>query len=440
MDKIIEPRSLAGTMELIPADQIVFDRIKSVIENTYKKYGFLPLDTPSIELSQVLLAKAGGETEKQIYRFNKGDSDICLRFDLTVPLAKYVSARVNELTFPFKRYQIGKSYRGERPQRGRYREFYQCDIDIIGKDSLSLSNDAEVLCVIYDIYRQLDFGKITIMLNNRKIVTGFLEALNLKDKATEILRLVDKFDKIGEASLVECLAKEVGLDKKTIDIVMKFLKIAGTNSQKIAELKKFKVDNETFKLGVSELETVVNLVRSAGVPEEYFSVNFALMRGLDYYTGTVFETVLDNARDIGSVGGGGRYDNLAGYYTKQNLPGVGVSIGLSRLFFALQEKGLISKQKLSISKALIIPMEERFNDNALMIASLLRANNINVQTFFEDTKFKNKIAYADKLNIPFIIIIGEDEVKAGKFTLKNLESREQATISAGDIVNILRKN
>ena len=434
MSDIVEPKSLPGTMELLPADQIKFNEIKNKIERVYKSFGFLPIDTPVIEKSEVLLAKAGGETEKQIYQFKKGDNDICLRFDLTVPLAKFVAANINELEFPFKRYQIGKVYRGEKAQKGRYREFYQADIDIIGKGELSLANDAECPAIIYQIFKDLDFGEFVINLNNRKIVSGLLAELGLEDKKTEVMRSVDKLDKIGEENVKQSLT-ELGANKNQLKVLMDFMKISGKIERQIEQLHSFKIANEQFKQGVSELETVVKLILAQGVPEKNLAINLSIVRGLDYYTGTVFETFLTDYPSIGSVCSGGRYDNLSGFYTKEKLPGVGISIGLTRLFYQLQEKNLIKTNAISGAQFLILPMANEFLPACFKVAEKLRKQNKSVQVYLEDKKFKNKLAYADKLQIPFVIIIGEDELKNNCFTLKNMQTHTQEIISLDNLKN-----
>ena len=329
-----EPRTLAGTMELLPSEQILFNQIKATIENTYQKFGFLPLDTPILELSEVLLAKAGGETEKQIYRFTKGETDLSLRFDLTVPLSKYVAKNYGNLSFPFRRYQIGKVYRGEKPQKGRYRELYQCDIDIIGDEELNIIYDAELPSIIYTIFRELGFERFTICINNRKILNGLFESLGQKEKAIEILRIIDKIDKIGKEAVQEELAS-LKIQHAEIEKIMNFIAIAGTPNEKILKLENLGIDNEIYKKGIEELKQVIKNVRLFGVPDSNFKVDLTIARGLDYYTGTVYETFLNDYREIGSVCSGGRYENLAQYYTDKKLPGVGISIGLTRLFYNL---------------------------------------------------------------------------------------------------------
>ena len=419
MEKV-EPRTLAGFMELLPNEQILFNQMKEKIEKTYKKFGFLPLDTPVIELAEVLLAKAGGETEKQIYRFQKGDTDLALRFDLTVPLAKYVAKNYGNLSFPFRRYQIGKVYRGERAQKGRYREFYQCDIDIIGDGELDLINDAEIPAVIYTMFRELGFEDFTIKINNRRILNGLFESVDQKENAVEILRIIDKIEKIGKEEVIKEF-KELGLKEKQISNIIDFIEIEGTSDEKIEKLENLGIENETYLKGVEELKTVIKNVRLFGVPEANFTVDLTIARGLDYYTGTVYETFLNKYREIGSVCSGGRYENLAEYYTDKSLPGVGVSIGLTRLFYKLNELNLIKADRKSVADILIIPMEENLEES-IKLATKLRNIGINTEIYLNDKKLKAKFKYADKLEIPYVIVLGEDEIKAKEITLKDMKT------------------
>ena len=418
-----EPRTLPGFMELLPQDQILFNQIKETIKRNYEKFGFLPLDTPIIEDSKVLLAKAGGETEKQIYRFNKGDSDLSLRFDLTVPLAKYVAKNYGTLAFPFRRYQIGKVYRGERQQKGRYREFYQCDIDIIGDENLSIINDAELPNVIYNIFKELNFGDFTICINNRKILNGLFKSLNLNEIASDILRIIDKIDKIGKEAVILELEK-LNIEKEKIEKIINFIEIGGTNDEKINALKELKIEEETFIKGLNELTEVVKYMRIFKIPENSFKIDLTIARGLDYYTGTVYETFLNEYKSLGSICSGGRYENLAEYYTDRKLPGVGISIGLTRLFYQLSEINLIKAEKNSISDILIISMTEDF-EYVSKVANKLRQEGKNVQVYYEDKKVKAKFKYADKLKIPYTVVIGDDEVQSQTYSVKNMESGEQ---------------
>ncbi|MBQ2938477.1 MAG: histidine--tRNA ligase [Clostridia bacterium] len=429
-----EPRTLAGFMELMPNEQILFEQMKQKIEKTYQKFGFLPLDTPILELSEVLLAKAGGETEKQIYRFEKGSTDISMRFDLTVPLSKYVAKNYGNLSFPFRRYQIGKVYRGERTQKGRFREFYQCDIDIIGDGELSVINDAELPSVIYNVFKELGFDDFTICINNRKILNGLFESLEQKENAAEILRIIDKIEKIGKEAVIEELEK-IEVSKKSIEAIMNFIEIDGTTDEKIEKLNNLNIENETFKLGLEELTQVVKYVRTFGIPDTNFKVDLTIARGLDYYTGTVYETFLNQYRELGSICSGGRYENLAEYYTDKKLPGVGISIGLTRLFYKLNELNLIKANKKSIADILIIPMIEDMT-KPIQIANELRKKGINTEIYLNDKKLKAKFKYADKLEIPYVIVIGEDEINANVVKVRNMITGEEKEYSFKDISNI----
>ena len=429
----VEPRTLPGFMELLPSEQILFNQIKDTIEETYKMYGFLPLDTPVIELSDILLAKAGGETEKQIYRFNKGDTDLALRFDLTVPLSKYVAKNYGNLSFPFRRYQIGKVYRGERAQKGRFREFYQCDIDIIGDGELDLINDAELPSVIYTIFTKLGFSDFTIKINNRKILNGLFQSLGQKENAVEILRIIDKIEKIGKENVIEELRK-INIEDGVINKIIDFIEIRGTNSEKLEKLKSLGIENETFNKGIEELEFVANNMSLFGVPEENYMIDLTIARGLDYYTGTVYETFLNDYRELGSICSGGRYENLAEYYTDKKLPGVGISIGLTRLFYKLNELNLIKTNKKSISDILIIPMTEDLS-TAIRIATKLRNQGIKTEIYLNNKKLKAKFKYADKLEIPYVIIIGEDEIRNNVVKLKDMKTGEEKEVSMDDLDN-----
>ena len=425
----IKPHTLSGFMELLPAPQQQMERMMEILRRTYALYGFTPLDTPVIEASDVLLAKGGGETEKQIYRFEKGDADLALRFDLTVPLAKYVALHYNDLSFPFRRYQIGKVYRGERAQRGRFREFYQADIDIIGDGKLSILNEAEIPAVIYRTFSTLGLQRFQIRVNNRKILNGFYALLGLTEQSGAIMRTVDKLDKIGPDKVRALLtAPEIGLTEQQADEILRFIAITGTNEAVLAALAEYQGRNATFDEGLSELSTVVKYLASFGVPADHFAVDLTIARGLDYYTGTVYETTLLDHPEIGSVCSGGRYDNLAEYYTDKKLPGVGISIGLTRLFYALGEQGLLNPAlPTAPADVLILPMTEDLSA-AISLATLLRDNGIRTQLHCEEKKFKQKISYADKLGIPYVIFLGEDEISAGVVACKDLATGEQTKL------------
>jgi len=440
MKTLTQPRTLPGTMELLPQDQILLNEMKDIIRAGYESYGFLPLDTPIIESSEVLLTKSGGETEKQIYRFNKGDNDICLRFDLTVPLAKYVAANMNDLTFPFRRYQIGKVYRGEKPQKGRFREFYQCDIDVIGKEKLSVRTDAEMPCIIYNIFSKLNVGKFTINISNRKLAIGLIESLGLSEIRDDVTHLIDKYYKIGRENVRLTLIEDLKVDETSALRIMDFVEIAGSNDEKLEKLASYVEGNEIYDLGVKELSEVVKLIRLGGVPEDYFMINLTIVRGLDYYTGTVYETTIDDYPSLGSVCGGGRYDNLSGYYTNTKLPGVGISIGITRLFYQLKEAGLIRSTNNSMTKLLVVPMDEDKVDYCVEISNKFREAGINTEVYSQESKFKDKLSYANKLNIPYCLIIGDDEIASGKLALKNMIRREQTLAEVDELIKIINSN
>ena len=432
----VEPRTLPGFMELLPNEQIKFNSMIDKIRKSYEEFGFLPVDTPIVEMADVLLAKAGGETEKQIYRFNKGENDLALRFDLTVPLAKYVCEYYNDITFPFKRYQIGKVYRGERPQKGRYREFYQCDIDIIGDGELSIINDAEMPSVIYTTIKKLGFDNFTIRINNRKILNGLYKELELEENSVEIMRIIDKLEKIGTDNVIKCL-QDLNISQEKIDKIISFIEIDGSTDEKLEKLKALNFKNELFLQGLDELSQVVKYVRLFGVPDTNFKVDLTIARGLDYYTGTVYETFLNDYREVGSVCSGGRYDNLAEFYTDKKMPGVGVSIGLTRLFYKLNELDIIKEKEKSISKVLVLSMTEN-TDRALEVGTKLREAGINTDVYLENKKTKAKFKYADKLQIPYVAIIGEEEEKNGTVSLKNMDTGEQKEVDIDELIKILK--
>jgi len=436
---IIKPRTLSGFMELLPSKQIQFERMVSILRETYSSYGFAPLDTPAIEDAQILLAKGGGETEKQIYRFQKGDSDLALRFDLTVPLAKYVALHCNDLAFPFRRFQISKVYRGERAQRGRFREFYQADIDIIGDGKLDILNEAEIPAIIYNVFRGFGLSRFQIRVNNRKILNGFYAMMALSEKSGEIMRTVDKLDKIGPEKVKAILmGEECGLSEAQADEILKFIAITGTNAEVIAALEGYAGRSEMFDLGLSELKAVTANLAAFGVPEENFAVDLTIARGLDYYTGTVYETTLLDHPEIGSVCSGGRYDNLAGYYIEKQLPGVGISIGLTRLFYVLDEQNLLNPALPSApADVLVLPMTAEPGP-AIALAQALRAGGLKVQLYGEQKKFKQKMAYANKLGVPFAVLLGEDEIAEGKCSVKNMLTGEQVKLTPDEAAAFIK--
>ena len=422
-------------MELLPARQVQFERMAEELRRTYSLYGFTPLDTPIIEASEVLLAKAGGETEKQIYRFSKGDTDLSLRFDLTVPLAKYVALHYAGLSFPFRRFQIGKVYRGERAQRGRFREFYQADIDIIGDGKLDIANEAEIPSIIYQTFTALGLKRFQIRVNNRKILSGFYAMLGLSDKSGDIMRVVDKLPKIGPDKVRELLTDEVlALTGEQADEILKFISITGSNNHVLSALEEYRSRHELFDTGLDELNTVVKYLSAFGVPEENFAVDLTIARGLDYYTGTVYETFMLDHPEIGSICSGGRYDNLAEYYTDKQLPGVGISIGLTRLFYVLEEQGYLNDSLItSPADVLILPMTDDLAP-AISLATQLRGAGIRTQLYAEQKKFKQKMSYADKLGVPYILLLGEDEITQSKVSLKNMSTGEQELLSVDEAI------
>ena len=426
---------LPGFMELLPEEQIEFDRIKNIITKTYEQYGFTALDTPVIERSKTLLAKAGGETEKQIYCVENrngagagnsdegGKTELSLRFDLTVPLARYVAEHFNELSFPFRRCHISKVYRGERPQKGRFREFYQCDIDVIGKDNLSIRYDAEIPSIIYQLFKQLDFGKFTIRVNNRKILNGLIDSLNIDVDKVEILRIIDKAEKVSRDDLVLSF-KNKGLTTESIERLLNFIDIKGSTDEVIAKLKSLGINNALFREGLEELATVTSMMVEMGVEADYFKIDLSIARGLDYYTGTVYETVLNDYPKIGSVCSGGRFDNLASYYTTEKLPGVGISIGLTRLFYQLREVGLITCTRKTVADIVIVPMDDSNIKTAFRIANCLRIDGFNVDVLLEDLNVGKKFSYVKKKGAFFTIVIGSEEEASGQFTIQYIANGE----------------
>ena len=439
MQEKVTPRILPGFMELLPADQILFNDMYDKIRSVYESFGFLPLDTPTIELSEVLLAKAGGETEKQIYRFQKGDNDLSLRFDLTVPLARYVAAHYNDLVFPFKRYQMSKVFRGERPQKGRFREFYQCDIDIIGNEELSILYDAEMPAVIYHVFKKLGIGDFTIRLNNRKVLGGFFSSLGLSDKIEEILRTIDKIEKIGKEKVVAELIA-AGVPEEQTETIIGFITISGDRKETVAKLRALGVENETFANGVDELETVTEAMITFGMPEENFRIDLSIARGLDYYTGTVYETTINGHPEFGSVCSGGRYDNLTGYYTDKKLPGIGISIGLTRLFSQLRDNGLIAPKSGTISEVLVVPMDKETVPYAVSVAAKFREADIPCDVYYGEKGMKQKMKYAGKCGFPYAAVIGANEMESGTLALKDLFGQNgQKTVTIQEAIEILKE-
>ena len=426
---IIKPSTIAGVMELLPEDQAVFDRMKNTIEDTFKDYGFLAIDTPVIEKNEILFAKGGGETEKQIFEIASESKDMSLRFDLTVPLARYVSEHLSDLNFPFKRYQIGKVYRGERNQKGRYKEFYQADIDIIGNNSLSIYNDALLARVIFEVFTRINFPNITFHINNRKLLNGFFNSIDIED-STEVLRTIDKKDKIGLDKTRGLLIDLIGEEKA--DKTLEFINADEDNEKVLANLADF-AGNDLYLEGLEELKTVYEYMVKFGVADKNIKIDLAITRGLDYYTSTVYETFIDGYESIGSVCSGGRYENLASNFTKQNLPGVGMSIGLTRLFYQLQELGLVEEEKTSKADLLILPMDKEFNFYAIDVLYKLKELGKKADIYLEEGKFKKKINYADKINAKYVVIIGEEEASKNEVSIKNMKTGEQFNKSLEDL-------
>lgn len=434
----IQTQALPGFIELLPSDQILFNDFKAKIIEAYESFGFLPIETPLIEREEVLLAKVGGETEKEIYKIKKGDNNLALRFDLTVPLARYVSEHYHDLVFPFKRYHVGKVYRGERPQKGRYREFYQCDVDIINENELSLQSDAEVLSLIYETFSKLKIGPFRLEINNRKILFGLLENLDLSKKEKEVLRILDKKGKISDQETVELLEKEK-IDTGKIEALLKILNFEGSTFEIVEFLKNQNISNETFLTGVTELEEVLISLEVLGVPTHFFKVNLFIIRGLDYYTGTVFETFLLDNLDLGSISSGGRYEKLTENYLDKKLMGVGASIGLSRLFIELKTRGLIKSLKKTTSQVIIIPLTENLIEVG-KVAKILREQEIKTEIYLEKSSMKKKLNYANKQEAPFVILLGDEEISEKKFTLKNMNSGEQEKLPIEEIVEKIKIN
>jgi histidyl-tRNA synthetase len=429
----INTAPLSGFMELLPNEQIAFDQMLYSIIETYELFGFRPINTPIIERTKVLLAKGGGDTDKQIYRFKKGSSDLSLRFDLTVPLARYVADKQNNLTFPFKRYAVGKVFRGEKPQAGRFREFYQCDIDVIGNETLDLSFDAEIPAIIVRLLKGLNLDNFTIRINNRKILNGILEECGNLKVSKEVLKALDNLEKEGIQTFKNRL-EEILKDKEKVNLLLKFISLRECDESTLfCELKKLQNKSEVLKEGIFELETVVKEMKNLGVDNLYYEIDLSIARGLDYYTGTVYETTLNDFPEIGSICSGGRYDDLTAYYTKKKFPGVGISIGLTRLFDQLNKKGLVDTTQETKTKVLILQLDPKFRKETLVLAKELRERNIATETYSDIKGLK----YANDLNIPFAIFIGEEEINSKEYSVKNLKTRQQVKITKGELFEYL---
>lgn len=446
---MIKPRTPPGVMELLPRDQIAFQRMLDTIRRTFEGFGFLPVETPVFELSEVLLTKSGGETERQVYfvqstgalaKEGEGLPELALRFDLTVPLARYVAEHEHDLAFPFRRYQMQRVYRGERAQRGRFREFYQCDIDIIGKDALSPRYDAEIPAVIHAVFRALGLGAFTIQLNHRKLLRGFFEGLGIADaRQMAVLRELDKLDKRGADAVRATLAGEdFGLSAEVAGRVLAFSQVRSQGHEDaLAKLAALGEGGALFEQGRSELREALERLRAMGVPESDYAINLSIARGLDYYTGMVYETVLDAHPQIGSICSGGRYDDLAGHYTKSKLPGVGISIGLTRLFWQLREAGLVDTAESSVD-VLVALMDDAGLDRALSISQRLRMAGLNVETQLEPRKLARQLQYADRAGIRFVVIRGEDEAARGAVAVKDLKRGEQFEVAEDELAETLK--
>ncbi len=434
--KKVTARIPSGFLELLPKEQIVFNNMFSSIKEIFERFGFLPIETPAVELKDVLLAKGGGETEKQVYRLyaKTGETDMCLHFDLTVPLARYVVQHMNELTFPFRRYQMQKVWRGEGAQKGRYREFYQCDIDVIG--TFCPLTDAEIPSVIYEVFQKLEIPKFTIGLNNRKFISGLFETFCLDSLLSDFFRIADKLPKIGEEAVRKELL-ELGISANDSDFLIYTLLFQGTYLELEDRFRDWKNANQLVRDGMAELEAVYNGILAFGVPAEYVRIDLGIIRGLDYYTGSVYETTLDDYPTIGSICSGGRYDDLCGYYTDRNLPGVGISIGLSRLFFQLKDAGLLNSSRSSTADVLIVSADETSSKYCMQIANQIRQAGINCEVYLEGAKLNKQLKYADSLAIPYVIIVGSRELESGVVTMKDMNKKIQETMSIDAAISLI---
>lgn len=432
---LVKPSILPGTMELLPHEQLIFNKMKDIIRETYELFSFLPIDTPALEKTEILLAKGGGETEKQIYNIANTSTDTSLRFDLTVPLARYVSMHEHELKFPFKRYQIAKVYRGERNQKGRYREFYQCDCDIIGDEKLSKFYDAELVKIISIIFKKFGFDKFTIMINNRNIMNGFLKSQCVED-TVEAVRALDKYDKIGRESLEELLLNQ-GIKADAVKEIIALIEFEGTNEETINYLEGLGIDNETFLKGLDEMKEVLENIKLFKVDENNYKFTLKLQRGLDYYTSTVIETVLDDYKELGSVAGGGSYENLTQYYSKRELPGVGISIGLTRLFFQLSEKNILPKFDSEEKSFLVAPLDIDMS-YAISVLNELHSLGVNSEVLYSKMKMKKIFDFAESYSLDYIIFLGQEELDNKKLSVRDLKSKENLSISIDELKTLIK--
>lgn len=432
---LVKPSILPGTMELLPHEQLIFNKMKDIIRETYELFSFLPIDTPALEKTEILLAKGGGETEKQIYNIANTSTDTSLRFDLTVPLARYVSMHEHELKFPFKRYQIAKVYRGERNQKGRYREFYQCDCDIIGDEKLSKFYDAELVKIISIIFKKFGFDRFTIMINNRNIMNGFLKSQGVED-TVEAVRALDKYDKIGRESLEELLLNQ-GIKADSVKEIIKLIEFEGTNEETIKYLEGLGIDNETFLKGLAEMKEVLENIKLFKVDDNNYKFTLKLQRGLDYYTSTVIETVLDDYKELGSVAGGGSYENLTQYYSKRELPGVGISIGLTRLFFQLSEKNILPKFDSEEKSFLVAPLDIDMS-YAISVLNELHSLGVNSEVLYSKMKMKKIFDFAESYSFDYIIFLGQEELDNKKLSVRDLKSKENLTLSIDELKTLIK--
>lgn len=430
----VKPRTPSGFPEYLPEEQIEFNRLVAVIRNTYERYGFSPIDTPDLELSEVLLTKSGGETEQQVYRFTKGSNDLTMRFDLTVPFARYTAQHEGKLVFPFRRYHIGKVHRGERAQAGRFREFYQCDIDVIGSSSPVV--DAEFPAIINEIFEKFSFGEFTIRINNRLILNGFFEGIGLTGASKDILRVIDKAEKISKQALEDELLA-LGLATEQVKQVIAFTKISGSNDEVLSQLQKVPATSGSFREGLAKITELIETLRAMKVPEHRFRIDLKIARGLDYYTSTVYETILDDYPELGSVCSGGRYDNLAQHYTDTKLPGVGISIGLSRLFYKLRELGVIKAESMSPAKIVVMPFEHAQTAIALEVAGRLRADGHPVMFYAETVPLKKKMRYSDRMGFTWVILIGDHEMNSGTVSLKNMVTGTSESVPVDELTRVI---